>query len=144
MAREDILDRLFRTNSSARRVAELILDGTPHSRQELADLAHVSPTTIPRVVRMLEADGVRITKNVGDNGRTVIYSTTPTDRPEPARPKPPASAPSPSLNLDHRITSLWTNGTTLEIETPAGHYTIETQADGGLLIKTANREIHVY
>jgi biotin operon repressor len=140
-SRDQILDRLFRTGSSARHVADLILDGRPHSRQELADAANVSPTTIPRVVRMLEHDGIHVEKGVGDDGRTVTYrthhdqdQTRPTRRTTTTHDGHPTTSTIPP-------TSVTIAGDTITINTTAGDYQIQIQTDGTMRLATRDREI---
>ena len=67
------LDQLFRKGSKAQKAARILMDGRPHSRQELAEKAKVSPTTIPRVIGILKDAGVRLDTTMGDNGRTAVY-----------------------------------------------------------------------
>lgn len=71
----EILDRLFRKNSKARKAAEILLDGDPHSRTEIASEVAVSPSTIPRVVSMLEGAGFSIEKTVDDDGRGTVFQS---------------------------------------------------------------------
>lgn len=70
---EKILRR-FRPGSKARQSAEILLDGERHSRQEVAARAgHVKETTIPRVIGMLEEEGVQFETTVGSDGRSSEY-----------------------------------------------------------------------
>jgi biotin operon repressor len=131
--RDEILDRLFRNGSSARHVAALILDGRPHSRQELAEAANVAATTIPRVVRMLESDGIPVEKSVGDDGRTIIYRTH-HDRPAAIHDgKPTTSTVTPK--------AVTIAGDTLTVSTTAGDYRVRIHTDGTLSVKIRDREI---
>lgn len=68
------LDKIFRKGSKARVVAEMLLDGKAHSRQDLATKADVSATTIPRVIDLLRTKaGVRLETMVGETGRDSVY-----------------------------------------------------------------------
>lgn len=73
---EELLDRLFRKESGARLVAKCMLDGAPHTRDELAHIAGVSPTTVPRVAKALTFAGIHIEKRIGPDGRRVSYITS--------------------------------------------------------------------
>jgi len=132
--RDEILDRLFRNGSSARHVAALILDGRPHTRQELADAANVAATTIPRVVRMLEHDGIPVEKSVGDDGRTIIYRTH-HDRPAANihNGKPTTSTVTPK--------AVTIAGDTLTVSTTAGDYRVRIHTDGTITAETDEPEI---
>lgn len=67
------LDKLFRRDSAARVIAEMLLTGKPHSRQELSEKSGSAVTQVNRVVKVLESEGVRIERTIGDDGHQAIF-----------------------------------------------------------------------
>lgn len=67
------LDKHFRPDSSARRVAEKLLSGQPYTRQELVEDTHVSITSVNRVLEVLTTAGATFTRDIAEDGRQARF-----------------------------------------------------------------------
>ncbi len=76
------LDKHFRRDSKARKVAEALLTGKPMTRQELSSRAGgVAITTINRVVEVLEECGATIVRSIAEDGRQARFTFTQMGKP---------------------------------------------------------------
>jgi hypothetical protein len=113
MNRDEILKNLFRSNSQAHRVAEALTDGEPHSRIELSKVAGgVSPTSVPRVVRMLREAGEIVDESYAPGGREKIFQM-PTMKKRPASKRRDGK----TATVDASIVSIEIEGTTTVVVT---------------------------
>jgi biotin operon repressor len=119
------LDKVFRPGSSARKVAEMLLDGMPHSRAELAETVGVSPTTVPRVVNALRDEGVPIEATL--DGRSAVYKV----------------ADHAALRAGGAITAFSARGDVVEVETASGSYSFTFNADGTLTVRTPRSSLTI-
>lgn len=132
MKTEDVekLDKVFRKGSDARKVAEIMLDGKPHSRTEIADKAKTSPTQIPRVRRMIEEAGIPIVASVGADGRSTVYQRGGTTA--------AVDATGQIVSVSFAVPAQ-----EVDVETLSGSYSMQFNPDGSVRVRTPKQEITI-
>jgi biotin operon repressor len=123
--RDRVLDQVFRPGSSARKIAEILLDGMPHSRADLADAAGVSPTTVPRVVKTLRREGVPVEASL--EGRSAVYTV----------------GEHAAVRSGGVVTAFSARGNQIEVETASGSYSFRFNADGTLTARTPRSSLTI-
>lgn len=86
MANTIDLDKHFRRDSAARKVAERLLTGEPQTRQQLTEGLTVSITTVNRVVEVLEQAGAKIVRQL--DGRQAEFRMVSVGKPKRANEYP--------------------------------------------------------
>lgn len=129
----ETIDKVFRPGSQAHAVASALIDGNALTRQELAAQAgDVSPTTIPRVVRMMNENGIGVDESVADDGRSKVYQVAQAAR-----------RAAVSKEEVRRLRTLWLHGDAVEIETVDGSYVMHFNADGSVDVTTPQRTVTI-
>lgn len=130
----DVLNRAFRPGSSAQRVAALLLDGDPHSRDSLASEIGVSPSTVPRVVNKLRSEGIPVDATVGKDGRSSVFQVTSAALTATGRAVEAGSS---------AVSELSFHGDVVEVVAHGRAYSFTFHADGTLAVRSGGQEIRL-
>ena len=82
------LDKHFRADSEARKVAQKLLTGKAHTRQQLVANTNLSVTTVNRVVEVLTEAGAVIVRDIAEDGRQARFRLTSIGDPKKAKAYP--------------------------------------------------------
>jgi biotin operon repressor len=149
------LDRYFRKDSSARKIAERFMTGEPVNRQAIAQELDVAVTSINRVVAALEEAGVKFSHDV--EGRQAVFKMVSIGDPKQRKPYPGVGTDAQIVGLemigDALIVEFTADGArfrgrSLSVQQPTlgkGEVTGVNKEDGDVMVglRIANKQVRL-